>query len=51
LSSSSSPLSCSHRVLLPLFRGFSPVHNRTYTKILFYWKLYKITFQTGTHSS
>jgi hypothetical protein len=26
LSSSSSPLSCSHRVLLPLFRGFSPVY-------------------------
>jgi hypothetical protein len=25
-SSSSSPLSCSHRVLLPLFRGFSPVY-------------------------
>jgi hypothetical protein len=27
------------------------VHNRTYTKILFHWKLYKITFPTGTHSS
>jgi hypothetical protein len=26
LSSSSSPLSCSHRVLQPLFRGFSPVY-------------------------
>jgi hypothetical protein len=26
LSPSSSPLSCSHRVLLPLFRGFSPVY-------------------------
>jgi hypothetical protein len=26
LSSSSSPLSCSHRVLLPIFRGFSPVY-------------------------
>jgi hypothetical protein len=26
LSSSSSPLSCSHRVLLPLFRGFSHVY-------------------------
>jgi hypothetical protein len=37
-------------LLLPLFRGFSPVY-RTYTKILFHWKLYKITFPTGTHSS
>jgi hypothetical protein len=26
LSSSSYPLSCAHRVLLPLFRGFSPVY-------------------------
>jgi hypothetical protein len=30
---------------------FPCVHNRTYTKILFHWKLYKITFPTGTHSS
>jgi hypothetical protein len=30
---------------------FPCVHNRTYTKILFHWKIYKINFPTGTHSS
>jgi hypothetical protein len=30
---------------------FPCVHNRKYTKILFYWKLYKNNFPTGTHSS
>jgi hypothetical protein len=52
LSSSSSPLSCSHHVAASFFSWIFPcVHNRTYTKILFDWKLYKITFPTGTHSS
>jgi hypothetical protein len=28
-----------------------PLCTWKYTKILFHWKLYKITFPTGTHSS
>jgi hypothetical protein len=43
LSPSSSPLSCSHRVLLPLFRGFSPVyiteHIQKYCSIEIFIKL------------
>jgi hypothetical protein len=46
LSSSSSLLSCSHRVLLPLFRGFSPVyiteHIKKYCSIE---KFIKLPFQ------
>jgi hypothetical protein len=39
-------------LLLPIFSWiFHCVHNRTYTKLLFHWKLYKITFLTDTHSS
>jgi hypothetical protein len=46
LSSSSSPLSCSHRVLLPLYRGFSPVYITDHIqKYCFIENFIKLPFQ------